>query len=433
MTDILTASPSAALGGDIKVPGDKSISHRALILSALAKGISHISGLLESDDVHRTEAAVQAFGASVERLGEGERRVTGAQWQSPGAPIDCGNSGTAARLLMGAAAGFPLTATFTGDASLSARPMSRVTQPLEMMGARFDGEETLPLTLHGGRLGGIAYDNVKSSAQVKSAILLAGLGSDAAVEVFEPLASRDHSERMLAAFGCDVAVLEEGQGRRVRLGTHRRLTATDVAVPGDPSSAAFPLVSALLVPGSALSVRDVLVNPLRTGLFAALERMGARIAHANRRTIGGEEVADLVVRHSTLSAIETMPEDAPAMIDEYPILAVAAAFASGTSRFHGLAELRVKESDRLAAIIAGLNACGVAALAESDSLIVPGCGGPPPGGATIAAHHDHRIAMAFLVMGLAAKSSVTVDSAPMIATSFPGFAGLMRGIGADIA
>lgn len=424
--DRLTGAPSPALRGDIAVPGDKSMSHRALILGGLASGETPISGLLEGDDVLATAGAVRAFGAGVERLAAGEWRVTGAGWESPAAAIDCGNSGTGARLLMGAAAGFPLEATFTGDASLSARPMARVLEPLRAMGARAEGT-TLPVRLTGGNLTGIEFVNETASAQVKSAILLAGLRAEGEVIVHEPAPSRDHSENMLRAFGCDV----ESANGTARLGPRRALSATPVQIPGDPSSAAFPAVAALIVRGSEVTIRGVMVNPLRAGLFRTLEEMGADLRVENRREAGGEAVADLVVRHSALRAVEVPAARAPSMIDEYPVLAVAAAFAEGTSVMHGLAELRVKESDRLAAIVAGLDACGVAARAEGDSLVVEGRGSVP-GGAEVPAHHDHRIAMSFLVLGLAAEAPVAVDSAPMIATSFPGFVELMTGLGAKI-
>jgi len=423
----LTGSPSRAFAGDVSVPGDKSMSHRALILGGMAEGETRIRGLLEGDDVLHTAGAVRALGAEVDRHGPGEWRVRGAEWRSPAAPIDCGNSGTGARLLMGAAAGYPIEVTFTGDASLSRRPMARITDPLRRMGARADGS-TLPVTIRGGKLQGIRFVNEKVSAQVKSAILLAGLRAQGEVEVIEPRRSRDHSENMLRAFGCDVEV----DGYRVRLGERRALTATEVDIPGDPSSAAFPIVAALLVPGSQVQIRNVMVNPLRTGLLTTLLEMGANIELANPRRCGGEEVADIVVRSSELRGVEVPAERAPSMIDEYPILAVATAFASGRSVMHGLAELRVKESDRLAAIVAGLRACGIDAREEGDSLIVEGVAGPPPGGANVLAHDDHRIAMSFLIMGLAAQRPVSVDSADMIATSFPDFVPLMRSLGADM-
>jgi 3-phosphoshikimate 1-carboxyvinyltransferase len=424
----VTGSRSEALRGDIAVPGDKSMSHRALILGALASGETRIRGLLEGDDVLHTAAAVRAFGAQAERLAPGEWRVQGADWQSPAGRIDCGNSGTGARLLMGAAAAFPIAATFTGDASLSSRPMERVLAPLRAMGARTEGA-TLPVTIRGGDLHGISFVNEKASAQVKSAILLAGLRASGEVVVIEPAPTRDHSENMLRAFGCDV----ESDGEIVRLGERRALIGTDVVIPGDPSSAAFPVVAALIVTRSELTIRNVMVNPLRTGLLTTLREMGADLRLTNQRVEGGEAIADVDVSASTLSGVEVPAERAPSMIDEYPILAVAAAFARGRTVMHGLAELRVKESDRLAAVIAGLRGCGVDAREEGDSLIVEGLGSPPSGGGQVRANHDHRIAMSFLVMGLAARRPVTVDSADMIATSFPDFVPLMRSVGAHIA
>lgn len=418
--------------GDTSIPGDKSISHRALIIGALAPGSSEVQGLLESQDVLATAEAVRALGAEVVREGPQRWRVTGREWQSPRQSLDCGNSGTAVRLLIGAAAGFPLTATFTGDESLRRRPMKRVTDPLTSMGARIDGGPTLPLTLSGGRLGGIDFTNERASAQVKSAILLAGLHADGKVEVLEPLPSRDHTEKMLAGFGVEVEVGTSAAGRRISLPPSRRLQRGIVVVPGDPSSAAFPIVAALLVPGSALTLRNVLVNPLRTGLLDALVPMGADLSITDEREFGREPIADLTVRTSSLRGVEVAAEWAPRMIDEYPILSVAAAFASGQTVMHGLDELRVKESDRLSAVVAGLQACGVAAAIEDNSLIVQGCGGPPPGGAFIETLGDHRIAMAFLVLGLCAQKPVTVDRAEMIDTSFPGFTRLMRALGARI-
>lgn len=424
----LRGEPSGPLRGSIDVTGDKSMSHRALIFGGLASGETRISGLLEGADVLHTAEAVRALGATVDRHGEGEWTVRGAEWRSPSAPVDCGNSGTGARLLMGAAAAYPISVTFTGDASLSSRPMERVLGPLRSMGARTEGS-TLPVTVHGGGLHGIRFVNEKASAQVKSAILLAGLGTDAEVEVVEPALSRDHSENMLRAFGADVT----SENGVIRLGAKRKLTGTDVLIPGDPSSAAFPIVAALIVPGSEVTVRKVMVNPLRTGLFTTLREMGADLRLENERLEGGEKVADLTVRHSALHGVEVPANRAPSMIDEYPILAVAAAFASGRTALHGLAELRVKESNRLAAVIAGLQACGVEAWEEGDSLIVEGLGSSPRGGGEVQAHHDHRIAMSFLVMGLAAREPVTVDSGDMIATSFPTFVPLMHSLGASIA
>jgi 3-phosphoshikimate 1-carboxyvinyltransferase len=437
MTDIRTsarmrASPGGRLRGHIAVPGDKSISHRALILGALADGETRIEGLLEGQDVLETVAAVRALGAQVTRLGTGHWTVRGGPWRTPAEPIDCGNSGTGARLLLGAAAGFALEATFTGDRSLRTRPMGRVLEPLRRMGAEVDDSDRLPVTIRGGGLRGISHLNTKSSAQVKSAILLAGLRADGPVEVIEALPSRDHSERMLRAFGCDVEIEDGVEGRSVRLGANRRLAATDIVVPGDPSSAAFPLVAALITPGSEVTVHGVLLNPLRGGLFETLLEMGADLSFDNRRTVGGEEVADVTARSGPLTAVEVPIERAPSMIDEFPILAVAAAFAGGQTLMHGLAELRFKESDRLEAVLNGLRRCGVPAGIVGDSLLVDGCYGPPPGGAQVATHGDHRIAMSFLVLGLASHAEVTVDEAGMIGTSFPGFADLMRSLGAHI-
>ncbi|HYC95684.1 MAG TPA: 3-phosphoshikimate 1-carboxyvinyltransferase, partial [Sphingomicrobium sp.] len=323
---VLTGSSSQQLSGTIGVPGDKSMSHRALILGGMASGETRVRGLLEGDDVLHTAGAVRALGAEVERLGPGEWRVRGMPWHSPAGPIDCGNSGTGARLLMGAVAGYPIEVIFTGDASLSRRPMGRVIDPLRQMGAAAEGS-TLPVTIRGGKLHGIRFVNEKASAQVKSAILLAGLRADGEVEVIEPCRSRDHSENMLRAFGCDVLT----DGDSIRLGRRRSLAGTSIEISGDPSSAAFPIVAALIVPGSEVRIRNVMVNPLRTGLFRTLEEMGADIRFENRRERGGESVADVVARSSQLSGVEVPADRAPSMIDEYPILGVAAAFATGRS------------------------------------------------------------------------------------------------------
>ena len=426
--DRLAAAPSKGLAGHIAVPGDKSISHRALILGGMAEGETRIEGLLEGEDVLHTAAALRALGAKVTRLGEGLWTVQGAAWRSPEAPIDCGNSGTGARLLLGAAAGYEIEATFTGDASLRGRPMQRVLDPLRQMGAETGDGDNLPVTIRGGRLSGIAYRSPTASAQVKSAILLAGLHAAGAVEVIEPARSRDHTEKMLQAFGCDVEI----QGARVRLGANRALKAADIMVPGDPSSAAFPLVAALIAPDSEVTVHGVLTNKLRTGLFETLLEMGADLSFANRRIVGGEEVADVTARSSALNAVEVDQARVPSMIDEFPILAVAAACAAGQSLMHGLGELRVKESDRLAAILVGLKRCGVSAAIVGDTLMVDGCDGPCAGGGEVTTHGDHRIAMSFLVLGLASRKPVAVDEAGMIGTSFPGFAGLMASLGARI-
>ena len=422
----LRARKSGSLNGVAAIPGDKSCSHRALILGALAEGETRICGLSDSADVAATARAVEALGATVVRDG-GECRVMGAEWRSPSRPVDCGNSGTAARLLMGVAAGFDLTATFTGDASLSRRPMRRVMEPLARMGARFEGTDWLPITIHGGNLRGVDWVNELTSAQVKSAILLAGLRAHGPVIIREPVRSRDHTEIMFREFGCDVH-----GGHVIALGDRRQLRACDIAIAADPSSAAFALTAAALVPGSSVEVRDMLVNPLRTGFLAALAEMGGDVDMSDRRTQCGEAVATVHVRHKRLGPIEIDADRIPALIDEVPSLAVAAAFAEGESVIHGLAELRHKESDRLGAMVAGLTACGVTARVCGDSLHVLGRG-RVPGGAKVAAHGDHRIAMAFLLLGLASDAPVAVDSAEMIATSFPGFAATMRSLGADIA
>lgn len=422
----LRAARSGPLKGVADIPGDKSCSHRALILGALANGEGRISGLLESLDVMATARAVEAFGARVERDGA-DWRVSGAEWRSPAEPIDCGNSGTTARLLLGAAAGFDLTAAFIGDESLSRRPMERVIRPLSRMGARFDGGELLPVTLHGGMLAGIDWLNQPPSAQVKTAILLAGLRAAGPVIVRESSPSRDHGEIMLRQFGCEVA----NQNGVVSLGAGRRLTACDLAIAADPSSAAFALTAAAITPGSSVEVRDMLANPLRTGLFDALTEMGAEVEWSGRHTQCGEQVATVRVGHAPLRPVEIGAERIPSLIDEVSLLAVAAAFADGESVIHGLGELRHKESDRLSAIVAGLAACGVHAQADGDMLRIHGQK-RVAGGARIAAHGDHRIAMAFLVLGFGADEPVTVDSAEMIATSFPGFAETMRALGADI-
>lgn len=427
----LTAAPGAPLLGEATIPGDKSCSHRALILGAMASGETRINGLLESDDVLSTMRALEAFGIEFKSDGK-ERVIRGSAWHSPDGPIDCGNSGTTARLLMGAVAGMPgVSATFTGDASLSARPMRRVTAPLLRMGAIVEGGETLPITVHGGRLGGIEHRNVPASAQVKSAVLVAGLGTSAPVSITEPVPSRDHSEIMLAQFGCRLSTDDRPEGWNVALGDERQLRGCNLWIAADPSSAAFPLVAAAIVPGSDVLVRGMLVNPLRTGLFKTLEAMGADIELSGERIQSGEIVADVRIRHSRLGPCEIGDIQVPAMIDEIPALAVACALAEGESVIEGLSELRVKESDRLGAIIAGLAACGVTAVADGDSLRIFGRGSVR-GGTTIATQGDHRIAMAFLVLGLAADQPVEVDDAQTISTSFPAFLEVMTSLGANI-
>ena len=435
---VLSAAPGSPLRGRIRAPGDKSISHRALIFGALATGVTEIVDLLEGADVLATAEAMRAFGAGVDRLGEGRWRVTGqGGFAEPAQVIDCGNAGTGVRLIMGAAAGYPLAATFTGDASLRGRPMMRVLGPLGQMGATWICREggRLPLTLKGGGLSAIRYVLPVPSAQVKSAVLLAGLTAAGITEVIEPEPTRDHTERMLRAFGAAVIVEDAADGRHIRLAGGQRLSGTAIRVPGDPSSAAFPLVAALITPGSAVTVEGVLLNPLRTGLFETLREMGADLVIENARDEGGEPVGDVTARYSALRGVEVPESRAPSMIDEYPILAVAAAFAEGRTAMRGLAEMRVKESDRLALMAAGLTACGVGVVEESDALTVIGAARgnhPVRGGARVTTHGDHRIAMAHLVLGLASESAVSVDEPGMIATSFPGFEGLMRGLGAQV-
>jgi 3-phosphoshikimate 1-carboxyvinyltransferase len=430
----LTARRSPALKGSTRAPGDKSMSHRSLILGAMATGVTEIEGLLEGDDILATARAVEAFGATVERLGEGRWRVTGrGGFQSPADAIDCGNAGTGVRLLMGAAAGYPITATFDGDASLRKRPMKRVTGPLAQMGAAFEwkaDEDRLPVAVSGGGLKAIDYVQTVASAQIKSAILLAGLNAEGVTTVEESERSRDHTERMLRAFGAEVGVLPMGEGWRVTLKGGQALTGTAVAVPGDPSSAAFPLAAALIVPGSAVTVLGVLLNDQRSGLLETWQDMGADIVMGSHRQSGGEWVADVTARHSRLTGVVVPEERAASMIDEYPILAATAAFAEGTTVMRGVGEMRVKESDRISLMVAGLRACGVRVEEEPEGFIVTG--GPVRGGATVHTAHDHRIAMSHLVLGLAADEPVTVDEPGMIATSFPGFVEMMRGLGAKI-
>ncbi len=430
----LTARGASALSGVARAPGDKSMSHRALILGAMATGVTDIDGLLEGDDVLATARAVAAFGAGAERLGEGRWRITGhGGFRQPEAVIDCGNAGTGVRLLMGAAAGYPVSATFDGDASLRKRPMKRVAGPLAAMGARFEwlGEEDrLPVEISGGGLNAIDHVQTVASAQIKSAILLAGLNAEGVTTVTEPVPSRDHTERMLRAFGAEVGVLPAGAGWRVSLKGGQTLTGTAVSVPGDPSSAAFPLAAALIVPGSAITVEGVMLNPLRTGLFETWREMGADLTVSNRRMAGGEEIGDVTARHSALKGVVVPPERAASMIDEYPVLAAVAAFAEGATVMRGVGEMRVKESDRIALMAAGLAACGVQVEEEPEGFTV--FGGPVRGGATVVTHGDHRIAMSHLVLGLAAVEAVTVDEPGMIATSFPGFVELMRGLGAAL-
>jgi 3-phosphoshikimate 1-carboxyvinyltransferase len=436
----LTATrPRAPLTGKIRVSGDKSISHRALMLGALAVGRTEISGLLEGEDVLATAAAINALGAHATPAGNGRWTVDGigiAGLAEPEDLLDLGNSGTAARLLLGILATHPITAFVTGDASLRRRPMGRIIEPLSRIGARFVAREgaRLPLAISGAaNPAPISYRLPVPSAQVKSAVLLAGLNAPGTTAVIEPQPTRDHTERMLRHFGATVMTEPvEGGGKRITLEGCPELAAAPIVVPGDPSSAAFPLIAALVVPGSEVMIEGVGVNPLRTGLFECLREMGADFVLLNERDEGGEPVADLRVRAGTLKGADIPAERAPRMIDEYPILAVAAACARGRTVMRGLAELRVKESDRLTAVSAGLAACGVCVMVDGDTLTVEGDGGPPAGGALIATQLDHRIAMAFLVLGLATHLPVLIDDAAPIATSFPGFVPLINGLGGTI-
>lgn len=426
--------PSAPLGGTITVPGDKSISHRALMFGALAVGETRISGLLEGEDVLRTAAAMRSLGGEVTQDGPGAWRVSGrgvGGLVEPVDVLDMGNSGTAARLLAGILASHPFFSVMTGDASLRRRPMRRVTDPLAACGARFASREggRLPLAIEGAREAlPLEYRVPVPSAQVKSALLLCGLNAAGITRIEEPEATRDHSENMLRHFGAEVMVEHAGATRIISLTGQPHLRAADVVVPGDPSSAAFAVVAALLVPGSRVRVEGLGLNPLRCGLFTTLREMGASLDVENARIEGGEPVGDLVVSHSALRAVDVPWDRAPSMIDEYPVLAVAAAFATGTTRMLGLKELRVKESDRLTATAALLSANGVKVEIIGDDLIVHGSGGAPLGGATVETHMDHRLAMSALVLGLAAQTPVSVDDGSFIDTSFPGFVSLINGL-----
>jgi 3-phosphoshikimate 1-carboxyvinyltransferase len=426
------------LQGRIAVPGDKSISHRALMFGALAIGETRITGLLTGEDVLRTAAAMRALGAEVTQGSDGVWMVAGrgiGGLTEPADVLDMGNSGTAARLLCGILASHPVFAVMTGDASLRRRPMRRVTDPLTATGARFASREggRLPLAIEGARDAlPLEYRVPVPSAQVKSAVLLAGLNAPGITRVEEPEATRDHSENMLRHFGATVRVEVAGSGRVIELQGQPELIAADVVVPGDPSSAAFPLVAALLVGGSSVVIPGVGLNPLRTGLFLCLEEMGASIVIRDRRVEGGEPVGDLVVTGGALRAVDVPGERAPSMIDEYPVLAVAASCATGVTRLRGLKELRVKESDRLAATAALLRVNGVKVEIEGDDMIIHGTGRPPAGGGVVETHMDHRIAMSALVLGLVTSAPVVADDAGFIDTSFPGFVALMNGIGAAI-
>ena len=436
----LQARSSGALTGKVRVPGDKSISHRALILGALAVGRTEISGLLEGEDVLNTAKSMRSLGAKVERTGDFAWAVKGvgvAGFAQPLGPLDFGNSGTGCRLVMGAVAGCPISAVFDGDASLRSRPMRRVLDPLELMGAKVGGSEQggrLPLTLNGARDPvPIIYRTPVASAQIKSAVLLAGLAAPGVTTVIEQEASRDHTELMLRHFGAEIVSTKEGvHGRRIALTGQAELQGAHVVVPADPSSAAFPIVAALIVEGSDIRLSDVMTNPLRTGLFTTLREMGAFIEESEARGDAGEPMAQLRVRASKLRGVEVPPERAPSMIDEYLVLAVAASFAEGTTVMRGLKELRVKESDRLAATADMLRVNGVKVEISGDDLIVEGEGNVP-GGGLVATHMDHRIAMSALVMGLASDRPVKVDDTAFIATSFPDFIPMMRSLGAEFS
>jgi 3-phosphoshikimate 1-carboxyvinyltransferase len=435
----MTAHRSGPLSGRAEVPGDKSISHRALIFGAMAVGETRITGLLEGQDVLDTARAMRAFGAEVTRHGEGAWSVHGVGvggFAEPADVIDCGNSGTGVRLIMGCMATTAMTATFTGDASLRKRPMGRVTDPLALFGARSYGRQggRLPMTVVGAAHPvPVRYATPVASAQVKSAILLAGLNAPGQTVVIEREATRDHSERMLAGFGAELHVERTAEGNVITLTGQPELRPQTVAVPRDPSSAAFPVCAALIVEGSDIFVPGVSQNLTRNGLYITLAEMGADIAFLNPREEGGEPVADLHVRFGPLQGVDVPPGRAPSMIDEYPILSVVAAFAEGTTVMRGVKELRVKESDRIDAMARGLEACGVRVEEDEDTLIVHGMGpAGVPGGATARTHLDHRIAMSFLICGMASRKPVSVDDASPIATSFPIFEDLMTGLGATL-
>ena len=432
----LIAHSSGALTGCTEVPGDKSISHRALIIGAVALGRTTVRGLLEAEDVLRTVSALTALGAIIKRSGE-EWLIDGVGIGGLTAPedvIDMGNSGTAARLLIGLLATHDIRAVVTGDHSLRSRPMDRVMEPLSLFGATFDAFEgrRLPLSMHGAAEPiPVEYEVPVASAQIKSALLFAGLNTPGITTIIEREATRDHTEKMLKNFGAEIHV-EVAESHRITIRGYAELSGREVFIPGDPSSAAFPGVAALIVPGSEVTIRNIGVNPRRAGLFETLRDMGASLEIANKRISSGEPVADITFRHGPLTGADIPASRAPSMIDEYPIAAVAAAFASGQTLFRGLAELRVKESDRFIAIINGLTSCGVPVRAEGDDILVEGLNGQLPGGAKISVNLDHRVAMAYLVLGLGSEKPVEIDDATAIGTSFPGFLKLMRGLGAKI-
>ncbi len=434
-----TSRRSENLKGTVSIPGDKSISHRSFMFGGLASGITRITGLLEGEDVINTGKAMSAMGAKIEKNGK-EWIIHGTGngcLLQPEAPLDFGNAGTGSRLTMGLVGVYDMDTTFIGDASLQCRPMRRVLDPLRQMGVQVsaaDGDR-MPLTLRGPKTSvPISYRVPMASAQVKSAVLLAGLNTPGITTVIEPVMTRDHTEKMLKGFGVNLEVTTDKDGvRHIQIEGQGKLTGQIIDVPGDPSSTAFPLVAALIVPGSDVTITNVLMNPTRTGLILTLQEMGGSIEVMNARLAGGEDVADLRVRSSDLKGVKVPASRAPSMIDEYPVLAVAASFAEGETIMNGLEELRVKESDRLAAVARGLEANGVDCTEGHETLSVRGVpSGKGIGGGTVATHLDHRIAMAFLVMGLAADKPVTVDDATMIATSFPEFMDLMTGLGAQI-
>ena len=435
-----TARKSPALKGTVRIPGDKSISHRSFMFGGLASGETRITGLLEGEDVMRTGEAMKAMGARIDKR-DGEWIINGVGngcLLEPVGPLDFGNAGTGSRLTMGLVGTYDMKTTFVGDASLSKRPMGRVLDPLRQMGVQVleaASGDRMPITLRGPRHAApISYRVPMASAQVKSAVLLAGLNTPGTTTVIEPVMTRDHTEKMLKGFGAKLEVEIDKEGvRHIRIEGQGKLTGQTIAVPGDPSSASFPLVAALIVPGSDVLIENVLMNPTRTGLIITLLEMGADIELIDRRNAGGEDVADLRVRSSDLKGVTVPPERAPSMIDEYPVLAVAASFAEGETLMQGLEELRVKESDRLSAVAEGLKANGVDCDEGKETLLVRGKpGGKGLGGGTVVTHLDHRIAMAFLVLGLATEKPVTIDDQAMIATSFPEFMGLMTGLGAEV-
>ena len=432
----MTFTAAPALSGSINVPGDKSISHRSLMLSALAVGESRVEGLLEGEDVLATAAAMRAMGADISKDADGIWHIHGVGGLlQPDGPLDMGNSGTSTRLLMGLVASHAITATFVGDASLSKRPMARVIDPLSLMGASFTSSpgDRLPLTMRGACPAvPLDYRLPVASAQVKSAILLAGLNTPGITRIIEPIPTRDHSEKMLKGFGADLEVEVEADGTRIiTLRGEAELLPQSITVPGDPSSAAFPMVAALLVPGSKVTIANVGLNATRAGLVDLLREMGGDIIVENPRQVGGEPVGDLVITASALKGVEPDPARAPSMIDEYPVAFIAAALAEGRSIFRGLEELRVKESDRIATMAAGLRAIGVQVEELEDGIVIEGSNGTLlPGGGPIATKLDHRIAMSFAIAGLVSSNGVTIDDMRPVATSFPGFTTLLQSLGA---